>query len=229
LNGRFSDDSFSRQSDKRVYFNNTDALQWRLYGSGFAETSAVDAKHLMRPLSEKKPVTMLQESRIIHYYNRYVRELLHYLITLTKNQEMAEDLLHDTFANLIEYAQTRAIKEETIRAFLYKTAHNLAVNYMQRKQKGNTLDIDDMAETLPGRDHHHAINTIEADELNKRVYRYLETVDPRDRSIFILHKELGKSHVEIAEDLGVSERTVRRRMKALLSDLLSQLGKDGFL
>ena len=172
---------------------------------------------------------MIQDSKIIQYYNRYVRELLHYLITLTKNSETAEDLLHDTFANLIEYAQTREVKEETIRAFLYRTAHNLAINFMQRKQRKHTVDIDEMIDCLPSKDYSHTENALEADELNKRVYQFLETVDPRDKSIFVLHKELEKSYVEIASDLDISERTVRRRMKSLLSDLTKQLGKDGFL
>jgi RNA polymerase sigma factor (sigma-70 family) len=100
---------------------------------------------------------------------------------------------------------------------------------MQRKQRGNTVDIDEMIDCLPSKEYSHTENFLEADELNKRVYQFLDTVDPRDRSIFVLHKELEKSYIEIASDLDISERTVRRRMKSLLDDLAKQLGKDGFL
>jgi DNA-directed RNA polymerase specialized sigma24 family protein len=45
----------------------------------------------------------------------------------------------------------------------------------------------------------------------------------------VLNKEAGMTYEEIAKELSVSTRTVRRRIKEVLDILYDELKKDGFL
>ena len=67
------------------------------------------------------------------------------------------------------------------------------------------------------------------DELNQKIYQILETVEPESCSIFIMHKENGMNCDEIAQNLFISTRTVRRRIKNVIDILYVELKKDGFL
>ena len=76
---------------------------------------------------------MLEEKKISEIYHSFSRELFSYLVRLVSDRENAEDLLHDTFAALIAYSKNHAIEDSSVRAFLYKTAHNLAVNFIKKQ------------------------------------------------------------------------------------------------
>ena len=47
--------------------------------------------------------------------------------------------------------------------------------------------------------------------------------------MFVMHRELGKTYDEIGEAVGVSSRTVRRRMKEVIDELAEILSQEGFL
>ena len=84
-----------------------------------------------------------------------------------------------------------------------------------------------MEESLKTEDNH--LDRLVLDDLNRAIYRVLETVDPESRSIFIMHKEDDMNYDDIAETLSLSTRTVRRRIKNVLDILYAELKKDGFL
>ncbi|HNX58977.1 MAG TPA: sigma-70 family RNA polymerase sigma factor [Spirochaetota bacterium] len=172
---------------------------------------------------------MLSEKQITAIYKTLSRELIIYLRRMTGNTDTAEDILHETFANLIQYSETREIDESSIRAFLYRAAHNNAVNLLKKNSRNVDLEVEKLSASAATDNRSRDSEEIEAEELNRRVYKYLDSIDPTDRSIFIMHKELGKTHVQIASDLNISERTVRRKMKAILSDIYDTLQKDGFI
>jgi len=78
---------------------------------------------------------MISEEYIIELYQSLQRELYIYIYRLIGSRETAEDILHDCFLNLIKYSRKHEIRERSVRAFLYRTAHNLSVNYLKRRGK----------------------------------------------------------------------------------------------
>jgi RNA polymerase sigma factor (sigma-70 family) len=172
---------------------------------------------------------MLSKEKIISFYSLYSKELLKYLYKLTGDSSVSEDLLHDTFENLIEYSVKNEIDELTVRAFLYRTSHNVAINFLKKKNRKDIVRFDDSMDVIsPGNDMDNVVSRISGEELNKRVYKILDSLDPVDRSIFIMHKECGKTYDEIGADLKISARTVRRRSKKILDDIMEIIEKEGF-
>ena len=106
-------------------------------------------------------------------------------------------------------------------------AHNLSVNYHVRQSKRKMTDIDDHAETIGRDDTSHTV--LETKELEERVNLFINTLSPEDRSVFLMHKEFGKTYDEIAADTGISSRTVRRRVRSIIDDLIKILKTEGFI
>lgn len=160
-------------------------------------------------------------------YKQFSAELYRYIYKLARNKDTSEDLLQETFEKFIAYTAEKEIRDDKIRAFLYTTAHNLSINYLIKQNRSHPGDIQDMEESLRTEDRH--LDRLALDDLNRAIYRILESMNPESRSIFIMHKEDGMTYEEVAAILSISARTVRRRIKDVIDQLYVELKKDGFL
>jgi RNA polymerase sigma factor (sigma-70 family) len=170
---------------------------------------------------------MLSKKDVIKIYNDHNRELLSYLSRLVTDQTVCDDLMHDTFERIIRYSEQHEIDISTVRALLYKTAHNLAVNHL-RSKKTSSSSFDDSNPAIPGTPGDLSDNIMNM-ELSDRIKRFMNELDPEGRSIFVLHKDFGKTYDEISSEIGISARTVRRRMKNMIDSLEETLKNEGFL
>lgn len=168
---------------------------------------------------------MISEEYIIELYQSLQRELYIYIYRLIGSRESAEDILHDCFLNLIKYSRKHEIRERSVRAFLYRTAHNLSVNYLKRRGKIDITSLEDNTVVVED----NPATKLVYEELNQAIYSLLKNVDELSRSIYIMRKELDLSLDEIAKHTGKSERTVRRRLKRVLEYLSKSLKKSGHL
>ena len=167
---------------------------------------------------------MLSKEIIEELYNKHSKELFVYIFRMLGEHDLAEDILQDCYTKLIDYSIKKEVRLETVRAFLYKTAHNLCINTIKHKSR-SSISSDDMDVSY----NDSFTQKVELDELNKRIYELVEKMDFETRSIFILRKENQKSNLEIARNLGVSERTVRRKLKRALETIAVQLEREGIV
>jgi len=167
---------------------------------------------------------LLTEEKIIEAYHAFGHELLVFLNRLTGSQDTSEDLLHDAFANLIAYSQKHDI--ENMRAFLYRSAHNIALNYIRKNR--TTSYLENQKNGIPDNRDNIELK-IENKELEQRIYELLHTADEITQSFFILRKENGLSLEEISRITGKSERTIRRKLKGITDYIYSTLQKEGLI
>ncbi len=168
---------------------------------------------------------MITEEKIAELYRNHGRELYIYLARLLGNTHTADDLLQDCFLKLIEYSNTREVRPETLRAFLYRTAHNLAVNHLKRRT-GREETLPDTLERIAERETPQDIH--DRTELAEAIGKALAKLDEYSRSLFIMKKELGMETSEIAEIMKVSEKTVRRKLVKTLDFLTMELKNGGY-
>ncbi len=168
---------------------------------------------------------MLSQEKIIEWYTAYSREIFIYLVRLLGNTDDAEDILHDCFANLIEYSLKHELREDTIKSFLYRSAHNSALNHLASKKTKDTVSIPasdiDTSSILP-----HDI--FEGNEMARIMENAISQLDPVTRSIFIMKKELSMASRDIARNLDISEKTVRRKLEKAMNVIILELKKNGF-
>ncbi|MFL6547740.1 MAG: RNA polymerase sigma factor [Povalibacter sp.] len=127
-----------------------------------------------------------------------------------RGEDNAEDLLHSAFIRLSEYQDRDAVENPS--AFLVRTASNLAVDERrkQRVRREGPLDISEMleisdAQPLPA-------EVLVARERLENVMAALESLGPRTREIFLLHRLDGLKYREIAARLDITVSAVEKHI-----------------
>ncbi len=124
---------------------------------------------------------------------------------------------------LIEYSKKVTINHDTVKSLLYRTAHNLSINYLKKNERTESLD-DDNHSLITNNDVYEDLLT---QEITNEVLNALQELDTISRSIFILKRDNNYTNEEIAKLLNISERTVRRKLQSTLSHILLHLKNKG--
>lgn len=126
-----------------------------------------------------------------------------------------EDIVQEAFVRSFEAERSRKIDHP--RAFLLKTAWNLALNHASGADRRLVESLD----ALPGASALHSVESIEAQaESRERLLLFCRAVRElplQCRRAFLLKKVYGMSQRDIAAYLGISESTVEKHVaKGLL-------------
>jgi RNA polymerase sigma factor (sigma-70 family) len=127
-----------------------------------------------------------------------------------------EDILQEAFVRSFEAGRHGEIRDA--RAFLMRTATNLALNHIARKEQSATGPLDDIAaEDTPACGALSLDAQIDADREFLAFCRAVGSLPEQCRRAFILRKVYGVSQREIAAQLAISESTVEKHIaKGLL-------------
>lgn len=135
------------------------------------------------------------EQEIKTIFDKYSRRIALFCNGMIKNMEEAEDITIDVFVELWKRIANFET-EDKAKAFLFITAKNRCLNYLQRK-KIVTCELTDYAE----------INAIVMDNIYEHMIEEVEKLPVRQRAI-IKSYLAGLKASEIAVKLGISLKTV---------------------
>jgi RNA polymerase sigma-70 factor (ECF subfamily) len=127
-----------------------------------------------------------------------------------RGSDAAEDLLHSAFVRLSEYKDRDAVENPS--AFVVRTAANLAVDERRRARvrRENPIDVGEMLEISDGQPLHTEV--LAARERLEKVMAALESLGPRTREIFLLHRLDGLKYREIAARLDITVSAVEKHI-----------------
>jgi len=122
-----------------------------------------------------------------------------------------EDILQEAFVRSFEAGRESDIRDA--RAFLMRTATNLALNHIARKEHRTTGPLDDLApEDTPASEALPLDAQIDSDRKFLAFCHAVGTLPEQCRRAFILKKIYGLSQQEIARELAISESTVEKHI-----------------
>lgn len=144
------------------------------------------------------------------------------------NAAQAEELTQETFLRVIKQASTYEARSK-FSTWLYTLARNLCIDASRRRKlrKTQSLDAPDedghsllerTADRGPAVDR-QAIGT----ELRSKLSQAIEELPEDQRDVFLMRETADLGFKEIAEVLGISENTVKSRMRYALEKLRSSL------
>jgi RNA polymerase sigma factor (sigma-70 family) len=168
---------------------------------------------------------MLDNNKISELYDAFARELLIYIYSFVRSQESSEDILHDTFIRLLKHAKDDSIADKNLRAMLYKIARNICIDHLRKTNRGQEIQLDENIEASDN----EPIDVINAKHLQEKIDAILGSCDAVSRSVFIMKKELMLTYESIAERLGISERTAKRKVQQTTEKLITELKKCNFI
>ena len=137
-------------------------------------------------------------------YERYYEFLFYYLWSFTGNEDTANDLIQEVFIRLWKNREKLNTKK-TLKPFLFRIAHNLAIDY-QRKKKVRNLFFKDIEDV-------NIIDDKNDLELKTRISIAIQKIPEKFKVVFILHHIKKYTYEEIAELCEISKKTVENRMK----------------
>lgn len=131
-----------------------------------------------------------------------------------------EDIVQEAFARLA--ARTAAADIPRPEAFLKVTARNIAIDAYRNRVGGGAV-LKSVA-ILQENDHEIDVSDVlcSRHEL-ERLAAIVDTLKPRQRAAFLLHRIDGLSFVEIAEQLHVSPSGARMLVKAALATCVARM------
>lgn len=135
-------------------------------------------------------------------YILYKQDVYLYLLSLTHNPNLSEDLLSETFVNAI--SSIRNFKgQSTVKTWLISIARNLWLQRL-RKEK-NTVEYNDLLGLYVSDSIAERLITMET---AKRIKRLLLEKDERTQKIVNMRVE-GYSYGEIAREVAIAESSAR--------------------
>lgn len=175
-------------------------------------------------IEENMLFTAEEESRILMKHNfiksvflSYAAELRNFVSGKFGDAHEADDIVQDAFRNLLRMESPEKIEDP--KAYLYKTAKNLALNRI-RKQKHheNYLLSQEHGETSLSLD-----RTANAQRDLEKLQSAVTKLPPKCQKAFLLSRVHHKTYAEIGQELGVSVSTVEKYIITALQFLREQL------
>lgn len=152
-------------------------------------------------------------------FYKYIDPLSHFVSFYIHDFDIAEELVMDLFSFIWENRKTLEIKI-TLKAYLFQAAKNNAFTYIRDKK--DTVAIDEM--------HHHLIigedSQVEFNELYRLVEEAVSLLPEKCREIFSKSRNENLTNKEIAEELGISVKTVEGQITIALRKIKAFLGEQ---
>lgn len=140
--------------------------------------------------------------QIEHLYVSYKRDVYQYLLSLTRDPHLSEDLLSDTFVRAI--ASIGNFKgKSSVKTWLFSIARHCWLQKL-RKQKRD-VEYNDLLGLYVS---DHTAERVMTKETAERVRRLLSEKDERTRTIVHMRIQ-GYSYWEIAQAVNISENAAR--------------------
>jgi RNA polymerase sigma-70 factor (ECF subfamily) len=131
----------------------------------------------------------------------YGRQLYGYLLRFLANRDDAEDILQEVFISF--YNRMDKVDPARYSSYLYRSAHNQAINFKKKKSRHVTL-TDGHISTLAA----DSDNDPEAEAKNEKIRQALQDLKPKEMLAVELKYYQNKSYDEIAEIMGSTSRAV---------------------
>lgn len=139
-------------------------------------------------------------------YKRYSKLVYNYLYSLTKNVELSEELMQETFYSAIKGLKN--FKNEcTLSVWLCQIAKNKWKNYIKKSNKIKQISLDDTIDKILIESYfeENLDNDVQIIELYKKIHKLDET----SKEVFYLKLRGDLTFKQIAEIFGKSEEWAR--------------------
>lgn len=139
-------------------------------------------------------------------FREHNEALIRFLALRLRSQQEAREVAQEAYVRLLNLDRPGAVS--FLRAFLFKTAANLAVDRIRREQTArNATQTGVLLDGLGGPPTPEQF-AASADEI-RLLERLLEELPPKCRRAFLLYRVHGLDFDEIAAQMGLGERMVR--------------------
>jgi len=160
------------------------------------------------------------ERAFVEIYSRYAEVLTNFASSKLFHLDDARDIIHDLYVKLWEDREKLQV-DYNLKAYLFKLIRYRIVDKIRKN-----ITREEYAAMVQALGSYSAPNIeqqIAAKELQQSIQKSLDGLSPRVKEIYLLSREENLSIPEIAEQLRISEQTVKNQLSAALKHLRQSL------
>jgi len=173
------------------------------------------------------PATVLEETLVMglkagdkaaidRLYKMYAGALFGIITRIVKFDEVAEDVLQDTFLKIWRSIDQYDSSKGRLFTWMANLAKNTAIDQIRSKHYSNAVKTDDLADKLEVLDHKNHIQ-LNPDAIG--IKQLTLNLKPEQKKIIDLFYFEGFTHVEVAEQLNIPLGTVKTRIRQAIIEL----------
>lgn len=154
----------------------------------------------------------ISKKQFSEYFHCYYRPLCLHALHFTNDADEAEDTVQETFANLWDKKeQLETVK--SVKSYLYTAVRNNCLTKIRDAKPTTPLDEGFMDESLTDEEQ------MERAEMEARIWRMIDELPERRREVFLMAKRDGMRYKDIAEQTGLTVKTVENHVLRAMQSL----------
>lgn len=135
-----------------------------------------------------------------------------YALRIVGDADDAEDVVEEAFIRIWQKID-KGMEVDNFHSFIYTAVRNECISFLRKKE--DMADIDEVQEIDD--------SVVDTSERDARIWKAIDGLPEKCREIFLMSKRDGLSNEEIAEELGISIKTVKNQMTKAFSRLREDL------
>ncbi len=168
------------------------------------------------------------EGALRRLFDRYYPALLGDVYRLIPDEDTCQDLAQDVFVELWRKRAELDIRT-SLRAYLRRAALNRAINFIKSRRRYVLDGDDDRARQAADTSGQDIDRKADQDQLEAALHVAVDGLPEKCRLVFSLSRFEQLSHRQIAEQLGISVKTIENQITKALRLLREALARHGDL
>lgn len=149
-------------------------------------------------------------------FERYKKPLYGFFYGLTKQQELSEDLVQNTFFRILKYRHLFR-GDGDFRAWMFHIARNVNHDHHRKNKIKTTSALEHWQDRIG--DHQNRATEMQHDEEHQLLSKAMDLLPDDKREVLLLSKFQEKKYSEIGIVLGCSEGAVKVKVFRALQEL----------
>ncbi|WP_191967976.1 RNA polymerase sigma-70 factor [Rhizosphaericola mali] len=150
-------------------------------------------------------------------FMKFHGSLLRFCSIYINDKSLSEEIISDVMLNLwLKNEQLMEVID--LKVYLFKSVKNRALNYLTKVRKYTHWDIDNIPISHNVDNYSPEFISIEK-EFHKKIISHIESLPPQCQLVFKLIREYGLPYKQVADILGLSEKTVDRHLQIAMQKL----------
>jgi RNA polymerase sigma-70 factor (ECF subfamily) len=159
-------------------------------------------------------------------YGLYSQRLYGFAFSMLKNKEDAKEVVQETFLKLWNKKQ-EINTSHSLKAFLFSIAYNITVDLFRERAKD--ADFLSQLKNHLSQESNKTDELLIFNELNERLSNLVAELPEQRKKIYLMSREEGLGHKEIAEKLGIAVKTVENQINLTLKYIRKNIDSNNFL
>lgn len=155
-------------------------------------------------------------------YDLLYESLFMFGLKIIKRRDITEEVVADVFTNFWMHRKGNTRVDNVI-TYLYIATRNRSLNELEKERRRTSVSLDDVEVEIAEYRYNPETEYISAEEVEK-INRAMDQLPPRCKMVLVLTREQGLKYREVAEVMGISEKTVENLVSRALKKMAETLG-----